>query len=1418
MAFTRIETKTVHDRERELVAERRAAAGFAPGGHETPPAESGVRADRSRCPPSAEADKAPPDTLVGLALSGGGVRSAAFNLGLLQALQRFGILRFIDFMSGVSGGSYISAAVAKSISETGRFNREAFEYRITDAGQPRRVRELITNGNYLVRLDLLVSRYVFGLVLNLLPKVAFLVALGAGAAFLWRCLDLDFVRVHLSGIGLDSDFAPALLPAVIAFVAWLSLWLLALLFHHHYPLRTRSRTVFIVAVLSLLIGLAVLLGNGDITWTAAGGAEVRKTTDRWWHIVLMMATAVGLIPFLQPQKLIRSGIAPSRLTDSWVFYYASFALLLGIPLWTIGYFAKENVSKYSTYRGPRLDRGDIIDRFEFCDWLINPHVTSFDAKVPREQQSRRVTLNVLLVPPPLPPAEGAVPAPEPTAAAPAPPQSTRTVESREKVSATLSAEGTAQNRRSPQAVVRLAGLSQNKPDGEASPDGQPSGSQAAQETPPAARDIPPAVRAELTQDDIEKLRREAWRTVFPTLLLNGAQQDLRGLPQWHATNPRRIEVEEVAAASAQTPSATGENDPVVQALPPRCLRCSPDNWKEHVPVEVWKEFEQDQAELRRIASYDPKAGAEAGEIIDQKWYQWRYLDFIRRVKILFLYGVEMVPPFRSRTREQNEFYRFVARTESAENAESRLLAAFNNHALIRRDLFAITNVAAPGSCAPGACAAATQAAPTAIALPEVPARLRDLLAHSTEVGMDGLTGEEVVEMNRLLLEQLLPDVIRPRDQVRRVTVIHADQLHRAIWFLAALIVFLLSGWFIDPNRTSLHEYYRDRLGQTFLSEPPEGAPSQRSSLAECQPHKFGAPYPLIGASVCDYSPWVHPTQLTSPFSPFLLSPEFCGSDELGYRPTKRPADGGNGPAFVGAADLTLADAMAISGAALTPRYFVHHFVMVLMSTLNLQTGKWLPNPERRLDDSSTTEPPKLRPRWLRLLFAEWVRRSRRHYVLVTDGGHVENLGIRELLDRRCRLIIVSDASHDPGYCYADFAWVVRQCREKGIEFLEATGPETPLRVHGRFAGPHCGSTQKVRKTIKRLFGRRIESGDSEKPSPPPLSTDNRRHYFCARIRYPKTNDEPEALGALVYIKPCLTGDEDADIYDYRSQHHDFPHEPTVDQAYDDAQFESYRQLGYHSGHDLCRDIVPAVRWKQLQFDLIDLALQLTGVNLARIDAASPETSEESSVDGATSETRTSSPAPSQSLSAATPVATASHSTADESFQPSILPPDQIPTAAPIAKEAEDELRRLDATLDRIANSDPDVFTRALDDLALIGPRLRGCRLHILVPAVATLLRQMGKENDPNIQNAAKSFFDEHAEDLLAPLGMILASEQHDKSLRLDAGTLLKQYAATARRIDLKSIEHHLVRAQDKSRHGKVRELAAELLDFLKERA
>ena len=53
--------------------------------------------------------------LTGLAFSGGGIRSATFNLGIIQSLARRNLLGKFDYLSTVSGGGYISSWLSAQI-------------------------------------------------------------------------------------------------------------------------------------------------------------------------------------------------------------------------------------------------------------------------------------------------------------------------------------------------------------------------------------------------------------------------------------------------------------------------------------------------------------------------------------------------------------------------------------------------------------------------------------------------------------------------------------------------------------------------------------------------------------------------------------------------------------------------------------------------------------------------------------------------------------------------------------------------------------------------------------------------------------------------------------------------------------------------------------------------------------------------------------------------------------------------------------------------------------------------------------------------------------------------------------------------------------------------------------------------------
>jgi hypothetical protein len=106
--------------------------------------------------------------IIGLALSGGGIRSASFCLGALQALHRVGVLHKIDYLSTVSGGGYIGSSLIAAMHESeGEF---PFESKL-EADESTSVQHIRDHSNYLFAggigdvLDA-VAIYIRGLVVN----------------------------------------------------------------------------------------------------------------------------------------------------------------------------------------------------------------------------------------------------------------------------------------------------------------------------------------------------------------------------------------------------------------------------------------------------------------------------------------------------------------------------------------------------------------------------------------------------------------------------------------------------------------------------------------------------------------------------------------------------------------------------------------------------------------------------------------------------------------------------------------------------------------------------------------------------------------------------------------------------------------------------------------------------------------------------------------------------------------------------------------------------------------------------------------------------------------------------------------------------------------------------------------------------
>ena len=149
--------------------------GLGAEGINTPEAEE-VKKRRKAMGGSASAGK----DAVGLAFSGGGIRSATFCLGVTQVLARLGLMREVDFLSTVSGGGYTGSFLSRQIGESKDWRTVAAPH--GPDTQP--IQQLRQRAKYLTARDLLdawgmVTATVAGLVMNWTVPMLVLIVLAA---------------------------------------------------------------------------------------------------------------------------------------------------------------------------------------------------------------------------------------------------------------------------------------------------------------------------------------------------------------------------------------------------------------------------------------------------------------------------------------------------------------------------------------------------------------------------------------------------------------------------------------------------------------------------------------------------------------------------------------------------------------------------------------------------------------------------------------------------------------------------------------------------------------------------------------------------------------------------------------------------------------------------------------------------------------------------------------------------------------------------------------------------------------------------------------------------------------------------------------------------------------------------------------
>ena len=262
---------------------------------------------------------------------------------------------------------------------------------------------------------------------------------------------------------------------------------------------------------------------------------------------------------------------------------------------------------------------------------------------------------------------------------------------------------------------------------------------------------------------------------------------------------------------------------------------------------------------------------------------------------------------------------------------------------------------------------------------------------------------------------------------------------------------------------------------------------------------------------------------------FTVSPLHSGNLWLGYRRSRY---------YGGEKGISLGTAFTISGAAASPNmgYMVSSpLVSFLMAMFNVRLGWWLGNPGGAGNMTYQLGVPKF-------TFGPIVQEAlsltddTSKYVYLSDGGHFENLGLYEMVLRRCKVIVVSDATTDSNYNYDSLGMAIRKVRiDLGI----------PIEM--------------------------------EDFSIVPDSPDN-PYFTIGRIRYSCVDDDGTD-GTLIYIKASLSKREPRDIINYWRANRDFPQEPISDQFFIESQFESYRMLGSYIVGCMCTDPDDDLEWQ-----------------------------------------------------------------------------------------------------------------------------------------------------------------------------------------------------------------------------------------------
>ena len=375
-------------------------------------------------------------------------------------------------------------------------------------------------------------------------------------------------------------------------------------------------------------------------------------------------------------------------------------------------------------------------------------------------------------------------------------------------------------------------------------------------------------------------------------------------------------------------------------------------------------------------------------------------------------------------------------------------------------------------------------------------------------------------------------------------------------FALTVVLFMLY-LSVDETAIGLHPFYRRRLATAFAvrrvpDDRPSAGPGRYRAKAYPWPEEttlelYGNPYrnnhpmrPQVifcAAAHCSDPDQTPPGRHTLPFT---FSYDALGGPEVGWCPLNRLRQSSISSRLQ--MDLTVQTAMAVSGAAFASATGTFRGpANTILALLNARLGTWSPNPSSIIRPDRQwwhARPPKVRR--LSYLFRELFGLYPKELPLLflSDGGHLENLGLTELIRHRCTEIYCFDATSDTDTFAAALGRSILLARD---EFGVTIHLDHPDR-----ADPHGISAPEAESDLKgRLSKTSIITGT---------------------ITYPDLGPGlPNFTAPLVIGRAVLDEHAPWEIQRHAVEHPLFPHDATGDQWFDDRKFNAYTELGRHVG-------------------------------------------------------------------------------------------------------------------------------------------------------------------------------------------------------------------------------------------------------------